>query len=244
MNRKTVYLAGIMAAAFAFTSCGESIKTKPGKGEVTKRYAVNAFKRIECNAAIDLIFSQGSETSVKASGNSHIISHLIVSTQDSTLRISLEKDFRLQGFEGNNHATFTVSSPELCSIRQRGAGNITLKDSVLTDCLEIGSFGAGNFKAEALKANRLKVHSKGVGNLVLKGEAHSAGYYIEGIGNVNAKGLIASDVVAEQEGIGNVSCHASKTLTARTHGIGNIDCYGKPEVRKLTKKGIGSINMR
>lgn len=220
------------------------METKPDKGNMTKLYAVNAFKRIECNAAINLVFSQGDETSVKASGTARIIANLIVSTQDSTLRISLKERFRLQGAEGNSHTTLTVSSPELCSIGQKGAGNITLKGSVHTDCLEIGSSGAGNFKAEALKANRLKVRSRGVGNLVLKGETRSAGYYIEGIGNLNAKDMIAADVVAEQNGIGNVSCHASKTLTARTHGIGNIDCYGHPEVRKLVRKGIGSINMR
>lgn len=242
MKRTIFYLVSMLITAFTLSSCGSGIS--PSKNKITKKYNVEAFNKIECSATLNLVFTQGNQTVVEAYGPDNIIPNLIVSIQDSTLNISVKEGFKYKNFKGGSHTTFTVSSPELCSIRQRGAGNITLKDSIQVDNLEIKSYGAGNFKIENLTANNISVRSEGVGNVVLKGKANSADYHIEGVGNLNAKEMIVSDVVAEQNGIGNVSCYASETITARTHGIGNIDYYGNPAVKRTSKNGIGSINQK
>lgn len=241
MKRIAFYLSGILIAAFTLMSCGGGISAS--KNKITKKYSTNAFNKIESSASINLVFIQGNNTSVEAYGPDNIIPNLIISTKDSTLSISVKEGLKFRGLKGDN-TTITVSSPYLCSIRQKGAGNFTLKDSIKVDNLDIKSYGAGNFKAENLIANNISVRSEGVGNVVLKGSTNTASYHIEGIGNLNAKGMIAADVVAEQNGIGNVSCYASDKITASTQGIGNIDYYGNPSVNKISKNGIGSINKK
>lgn len=239
MKKLILYLAGALVLA----GCGGGT-VRPSKNRITKKYSIDAFKRIECNAAVNLVFLQEERTSAEVQGPDNIVPNLIVSCRDSTLRISVKEGFKFKNLKGSDNTTLTVTSPELNGIRLKGAGNITLKDSVKVDNIEIGSFGAGNFKAEALTANNLDVRSEGVGNLTLKGKTRSAVYYIDGIGNLNAKGMMAADVVAEQNGIGNISCYASETITARTQGIGNLDYYGNPEVKEISKNGLGNINAK
>ena len=88
------------------------------------------------------------------------------------------------------------------------------------------------------------VRSDGIGNVILKGKAEKASYHIKGIGNLNAKDMIVSDVVVEQKGIGNVSCYASGKITVSTNGIGNVDYFGNPPTTDINKSGIGNVKRR
>ena len=95
-----------------------------------------------------------------------------------------------------------------------------------------------------MTADNISVRSDGIGNVILKGEAEKASYHIKGIGNLNAKDMIVSDVVVEQKGIGNVSCYASGKITVSTNGIGNVDYFGNPPTTDINKSGIGNVKRR
>ena len=53
--------------------------------------------------------------------------------------------------------------------------------------------------------------------------------------------MITPNSVVISEGVGNVSCYASKYLKIDSEGIGNVTYYGKPKDTNLNKDGIGKI---
>lgn len=243
MKTKAVYFFSLLLAITTMTSCiNFSSGPKPSKNKITKKYSVNAFNQIENKAAANIIFTQGETTKVEAYGPENYIPELTITTQDSVLTIRMDK--KKFKFIKNARITISVSSPDLCSIRQEGIGNLTLKDSVKVADLSISAEGVGSIEADALMAHSIEVSQEGVGSINLKGQANSAKYYLEGVGSLKAKDMIVSDAIVEQNGVGSVSCYASGTIKISAQGIGSVNYYGNPRVTGLNKSGIGSVKSK
>lgn len=243
MKTKAVHFFSLLLAIMTMTSCiNFSSGPKPGKNKITKKYSVTPFNKIKNKAAANLIFTQGGTAKVEAYGPDNYISELTVTTKDSILTISMDKEkFK---FAKNARITVSVTSPDLRKIRQEGIGNFTLKDSVKVADLSISVKGVGSIEADALIAHSIEVNQEGIGSINLKGQANSAKYYLEGIGSLKAKDMIVSDAIVEQNGVGSVSCYASGTINISAQGVGSVDYYGNPQVTRLQKCGIGSVKSK
>ena len=210
---------------------------------MTKKYSVTPFNKIENKAPTNIVFTQGNVTKVEADGPDNYIPQLIVMVKDSTLSIKYGIKTNSKNFKSSK-INISITSPVLCSIKQRGVGSIYLKDSVKVTDLSISAEGVGSIEANALMARSIKVSQEGVGSINLKGQAGHATYYLEGVGSLKAKDMIVSDVVVEQNGVGSVSCYASGTINISAQGVGSVNYYGDPQVTGLKKSGIGSVKSK
>lgn len=243
MRTKTIYFFSLFLAITMMTGCFHiSSGPKPSKSKMTKKYSVTPFNKIENKAPANIVFTQGNVTKVEADGPDNYIPQLIVMVKDSTLSISMDKD-KFKNFKSSK-INISITSPVLCSIKQRGVGSIYLKDSVKVTDLSISAEGVGSIEANALMARSIKVSQEGVGSINLKGQAGHATYYLEGVGSLKAKDMIVSDVVVEQNGVGSVSCYASGTINISAQGVGSVNYYGDPQVTGLKKSGIGSVKSK
>lgn len=243
MKTKAIYFLGLLGVVLTITGCIHySSGPRASKNNITKKYSVNAFDRIENRAPARIIFTQGNTAKVEAYGPDNYVSHLTVVTSDSTLSIGVDyKKFR--NLKSNN-IIISITSPTLCSIKQRGVGSITLKDSVKVDDLSIKAEGVGSIESDALIAHSIEVSQEGVGSINLTGLANSAKYYLDGVGSLKAKDMIVSDAIVEQNGVGSVTCYTSGTIDISTQGVGSVNYYGNPQVIGLKKSGIGSVNSK
>lgn len=243
MKTKAIYFLVLLLTAVTMTGCIHySSGPKPSKNKITKKYSVSAFDKIENKAPVSIVFTQDASTKVEAEGPDNYISHITVLTDDSTLYIGVD-DKKFRNMKGDR-IVISISSPDLCSIKQKGTGSITLADSVKVGDLSIISDGVGSIKSDALVARSLYVYQKGVGSIDLQGQAQSAKYYLDGVGSLKAKDMIVSDAIVEQNGVGSVSCYASGTINISTQGVGSVNYYGNPQVTGLKKSGVGSVNSK
>lgn len=243
MRTKNIYFFSLLLAITMTTGCIHvSSGPKPSKNKITKKYSVTHFNKIENRAPASIVFTQGNVAKVEADGPDNYISQLIVMVKDSTLSISMDKD-KFKNFKSSK-INISITSPDLCSIKQRGVGSIYLKDSVKVRDLSINAEGVGSIEANALMARSIKVSQDGVGSVNLKGQAGHATYYLEGVGSLKAKDMIVSDVIVEQNGVGSVSCYASGTINISAQGVGSVNYYGAPRVTGLKKSGVGSVKSK
>lgn len=245
MKKTTCYLFSLLLT-FMVSSCQLSLHKEewPSKEQVTKKYHVSPFDKIENHAAANIVFTQGNVCKVEAQGPENYIGHLVVSTKDNKLTIKLDNpkiNFRSLK---KNGVTFTVSAPTLTQVVQKGVGNITLKDSIQANNLNITNSGVGNISSDDLMCNQLTVSINGVGEINLNGSANSATYVSTGVGNLDVQNLKAQNVKATLSGVGSISCYASERISAHSKGVGNIEFYGNPQEKELNKRGIGSIKER
>ena len=224
----------------SLTGCSLPSGNAPSNGKVlTKKYSVSGFKHLENLATADIVFTQGPVTRVEAKGDADYLSCIEVVVQDSTLILRLPKK-EAKRFKDVN-VVFTISCPELCSVYQRGVGDISLTGTVKADDLSLNVNGVGSLKAEALDTRHLTVRQRGVGSMVLQGKSQRAELEQKGVGSLKAKDLEAEEVVARQAGVGSLSCRASRTIAIYSSGIGSVDYYGDAQVVEMKKSGIGSV---
>ncbi len=70
------------------------------------------------------------------------------------------------------------------------------------------------------------------GNLSLSGACNKATYSVDGVGNLNAVGMKTASLDIHQDGVGNISCFASKRLSVKSEGVGNVKYAGNPVILK------------
>ena len=73
----------------------------------------------------------------------------------------------------------------------------------------------------------------------LKGKAEMAKYDISGASSLNAKNLIAEEVMVEVSGVSKAVVFAAQHLEWSASGMANVTYYGSPKrIISLGKKGL------
>ena len=75
----------------------------------------------------------------------------------------------------------------------------------------------------------------------MSGEVRSLRLQAQGVGEVNARNLVAQDADVSFEGIGSVEVHAKNRLNASVQGMGSLTYYGNPRQLNKVVAGIGSV---
>jgi hypothetical protein len=101
--------------------------------------------------------------------------------------------------------------------------------------------GAGEIKLNQVRGERLDVDYRGAGSMGINGEVKTFRMTAEGVGEVDAKALLANDVDIRFRGIGDVKVYARNRLDAVVEGMGNLTYYGKPRTVNKSASGIGSV---
>ena len=95
----------------------------------------------------------------------------------------------------------------------------------------------GDLKLDNVSAAGTEASVSGSGTAILTGTSQEADYRVAGSGDLFASGLQAKRVSASVSGSGDIKCHATDFLKARTSGSGNIGYKGNPEL-DFPKEGI------
>jgi hypothetical protein len=179
--------------------------------------SVTPFQAVSVNGPVSLTVEAGKAYSLKVTGNKTFITRITHKVVDGELRLGF-KDSSHKGISSNERIVVTM--PELHTFKGEGAGEMLLKN---------------------IKGERLDVHYMGAGRLAIDGQVQRLHLRAKGVGEVDAKALIAQEADVTFEGIGDVSIHAKQKLNASVRGIGNLSYYGNPPVVNKTVSGIGSV---
>ena len=91
----------------------------------------------------------------------------------------------------------------------------------------------------AATVDYLFVEESGSCSINLKGKAEKAKYDISGASSLNAKNLIAEEVMVEVSGVSKAVVFAAQHLEWSTSGMANVTYYGSPKrIISLGKKGL------
>ena len=101
--------------------------------------------------------------------------------------------------------------------------------------------GVGETFINNINEDKFICSINGVGSCDLNGKVKSFNISVNGVGSVNARQLIAADVVASLNGVGSVKLYAKNSLNASVNGIGGLTYFGNPTELILNDSGIGGI---
>jgi hypothetical protein len=102
---------------------------------------------------------------------------------------------------------------------------------------------SGVFDGELeVSCEKLDAILSGVVNLELRGRATVLFIKQSGVGNLNAKKLIADKADVANSGIGSVSVYATQELSMSNSGVGSITYSGDAIIKNIQTSGVGKIN--
>ncbi|UVW29206.1 DUF2807 domain-containing protein [Massilia sp. H6] len=129
-------------------------------------------------------------------------------------------------------------------MKESTRNSIDSNDRILVTMPELQTFsgeGAGLMRLTKVRGERLDVNFRGAGRLAIDGEVRALRLRAQGVGEVDAKGLVTNQADVSFEGIGSVSVHARDKLNAKVQGMGQLTYYGNPRVVSKSVSGIGSV---
>lgn len=177
------------------------------------------FKTIDARGPVSLVVEVGKAHSVRVEGDQKFIDRVRTEVVGGELRLNFEETKR-----GNvnikDGERVIVTMPELASFRGEGAGLMILNN---------------------IRGEQFDVNYRGAGSLQMNGRVGHLRLNAEGVGEVEAKDLVAQNADVTFRGIGDVSVHAKNKLNATVQGLGNLTYYGKPQSVSKSVSGIGNV---
>ena len=224
-----------LAALAAFTSCnfvkvnGNSLSSIIGKvniydasdNYVTKSYEVADFEGINCSIPCEVIYTAG-DTRVTVDGPDNVLDSLEISTEDGILNIKQGKSH----FRKVKHIDVYVSSNVLRSLDVRGAVDFKALNGLAgAGDFSIGITGASDLEIRGIAADNINVRAtgaadavisgidckkicviiNGAGDCTLSGKADVADLTVNGAGDLDIRGLVATEVRSQIYGAGNIA---------------------------------------
>ena len=174
------------------------------------------FKAIEITIGYDkILVNCGEEPSIHISGDENILP--LITTRISKGILRIESD-----------STFETKADSEIIINVKSLKEFTFD-------------GVGETVIQNVNSEKFTCNINGVGSCELNGKVESFYVSVNGVGSVNARQLIADDVVASLNGVGSVKLYAKNSLNASVNGIGGLTYFGNPAELILNDSGIGGI---
>jgi len=174
------------------------------------------FKAIEITIGYDkILVNCGEEPSLHISGDENILP--LITTRISKGILRIESD-----------STFETKADSEIIINVKSLKEFTFD-------------GVGETVIQNVNSEKFTCNINGVGSCELNGKVESFYVSVNGVGSVNARQLIADDVVASLNGVGSVKLYAKNSLNASVNGIGGLTYFGNPTELILNDSGIGGI---
>ena len=176
-----------------------------------------AFTAIDLRGPISIDVQAGKAQSITVRGTSKFVAMLVTEVVDGELRVYL-RDNATKKISGDPRVIVTV--PALRTFSMEGAGETTLRN---------------------ITGDRFDVRYRGAGSMTIEGTVKQLKLQAQGVGEVDARKLIAQDANVNFQGIGSVEIYASGKLDAQVSGMGELLYYGHPKTVNKSVSGIGSV---
>lgn len=176
------------------------------------------FTSISVQGPISVTVDAGAAQSLTVRGTDRFINALTSEVVDGELRLRMQdKNFTTN--KGDQR--IIISVPELRAFSAEGAGEI---------------------KLNKIRGERLDVNYRGAASLNINGTVKNFTMRAEGVGEVDAKSLIANNADVRFQGVGDVRVYAKDRLDAVVQGMGSVRYYGKPRSVNKSAQGLGSVS--
>lgn len=176
-----------------------------------------AFTAIDLKGPISIDVQVGKGQTITVRGTAAFVNMVVTEVVDGELRVYL-REKGVKKMNGDPRVVVTV--PSLRRFNMEGAGETTLR---------------------GVAGDRFDVNYRGAGSMTIAGTVKQVNMQAQGVGEVDARKLIAQDANVSFQGIGSVQVYASGKLEANVSGMGELNYFGHPKTVNKTVSGIGSV---
>lgn len=217
--------------------------------------AVDNFDKISLTGNIDVIFSQGSKTSVVIVGNRKDIDKVEAEVKGSTLFISTKTEKKNVGGVTVKTTKFIdevkvkVASKDLKEVKITGNGDFKATTDIKTDNLNLNVSGSGDMEFKKVTADAAKATIAGSGDISIKKlDTKNLNTSIAGSGEIEIDNVTDRCDVAQLSIAGSgdmkMKFEGCRDLRCKIAGSGEMELKGKVGDYSSAISGSGEIDKR
>lgn len=236
----------MIALAVFLISCGKdnAFDLFQSSGPIVKeqRDLSGFFDKISLFNNVNLVLSQGPNTSITVEGGNNLLSDITTEIgEDSTLTIrNLNKYNWVRSYD--KKITVYLQLSHLSMIRYESSGNITTTDTIHEDSLRVEAWGGSGTIAMVVKCGSLSlVQHYGSTDFDLSGKNSITYIYAGSYGAFHCLQLKSDCTFIRSEGTNDCFVNAKDWITADIRSSGNTYYTGNPGL--VSRAGSGSGNL-
>lgn len=229
----TVLTVLIGTTTFAY---GEKVK---GNGNVVdKQSTTEAYDEIAVGGSFDVTLVSGKEGDISYSIESNLDEYLVVEVKGSTLKVGWKKGYNIRT---TKTVKMTITFEDIDEVSLAGSGDITTKDTIVAEDLELNVAGSGDMNMD-VKTTNLEANIAGSGTIVANGSTDNLESNIAGSGDFEGYGLVVvENAETNISGSGSIETTVNGNLKARVSGSGDVYYKGNPKTDvKISGSGSAS----
>jgi hypothetical protein len=204
---------------------------------ITTQRITSSYDEIGVSGSFEVNLITGKVGEIAITADENIIPYIITEVKNNQLSIYFEKNKNI-----NHKSKITIEVPidNIKSIQLIGSGNITSKNTIVTNNLNVHLMGSGDISLDVQTAS-ITTSVSGSGDVNIKGTSADINATVIGSGKIDADQLKSDNATVDVNGSGDIKLFCSKKLLAMVAGSGTIHYKGKPETVEKTVAGSGDI---
>ena len=232
----------IATLLFFVTSLQSNAFTKKVKGNgnvISEKITTQDYDNISVGGSFDVTLVSGKEGNINVEIEDNLKQYLIIKVEKGQLKIRWKRGVNIYTKKG---VKIKVPFEEIDGVSLAGSGNITTKDTIISDDLSIAIAGSGDMKLD-IKAIEIDSRIAGSGNLILNGSGKNLECSLAGSGNFKGYDLKVESATTKIAGSGNIHTSVKSSLNAKISGSGNVNYQGNPTTN-IKISGSGNVRNR
>lgn len=208
-----------------------------GSGNITteKRAVTEDFKNIKVSHGIEVILEQADKKSIIVEVDDNLQQHIITKIENGILKIEADK-----GYNATEKAVVKVKMPVINGLNTDSGSEITSQNVLITENINVKSSSGSEINIE-VEADFIKLESSSGSTIEVNGKALKAETFSSSGSKLDAKNLMANEIIAKAESGSETSIYPILKLEAKASSGGEIDYHKMPKTISKEENSGGSI---
>lgn len=231
----------VTLVALLFASCNHSINLKSitGSGHVTteKRNVEGDFKSVEVSSAIDLVIEQSDKTEIIVEADDNLQKGITTKVENGVLIVSS----KYNSFINVKSRKVTVKMPIIEGLQASSASSIKSIGTIKGENISLNASSAADINVD-IESDNIFCETSSGSAITISGKALKLETSASSGSEIDAKDLLANEVISDVSSGGSISVHPIVSLDAEASSGGDIHYDNVPKsIQKRTSSG-GSIS--
>ena len=216
---------------------GNSEKVKGDGNVVTKTRSISDYDKIKVNGSLKVNLVAGKEDKITIKSDKNLMQYIVTEQEGDLLKIYVKKGYYLRPSSG---IKISVPFEDISMVALYGSGNITGKDMIKTEDLDVILSGSGDISL-AVTTKDLSGVISGSGDIELNGKSEYFEGKVSGSGDFEAFDLTTKNMKALISGSGEIEITATESVEAKISGSGDVTYKGNAIIKSKKIAGSGSV---
>ncbi|HEX8327156.1 MAG TPA: head GIN domain-containing protein [Hymenobacter sp.] len=230
---KTLFLTAAVAAV--------SFASWTAQAQVKQSRQVRDFQMVSSSGGIDVVLSQGSNTSVVVEAAPEAQEHIVTELDGNTLKIGWERNYSWRNLlSSKRKATVYITCPRLSGVALSGGADAKGQSNFSADNFTIDASGGSDVKM-TLTAKTLSIQASGGSDVDLSGRVERQKVDVSGGSDYNGFELRSNTATVQASGGSDINLTVDGELSSNASGGSDIRYKGNARVANSSSSGGGSV---